>query len=276
MRHISSFIGLALAGFATAAAAAPNSISILISGNPSSVRLERPLFGSPIYPPCILFRVTALRASPTLRITTVGLGASQVAEASGNACPARDGEHWRSQLPVSLLGRETRLMALKVDPRLARSEDLADGQIVVFDWAGGRESASIKIGATKTSALFTAFQWFLGLLVPAIIAFALGQLAIKLQKRRSERETFDAFRELQAAKIAKACAELSVAFASNMDHPGQFAYQVLLQNGVLDSLPAPERRTLTRYCRKDDKTGIVVEMHRHFPSCRDSLSLTSG
>lgn len=234
------------------------------------------MLGGPSEPRCILFRVTALRASPALRITTAGLGASQVAETSGNACPALDGEHWKSQLAVSLLGRESRLIAVKIDPRLAGSEDLADGQIVAFDWAGGRESASIKIGAAKTSPLYTAFQWFLGLLAPAIIAFAAGQLAIKLQKRRSERETFDAFRELQAAKIAKACAELGLAFASAMDRPGQFAYQILLQNGVLDSLPAPERRTLTRYCRKDDKTGIVIEMHRHFPGCRDSLPLTSG
>lgn len=267
------------AGVALAAAAAPVRAeseeakpAVLISNNLSVVRLDRPFLGGPAEPRCVRFRIAAARRVE-LVVATTGLGRSRLADGR-QGCPPLDGTQWADRLLVPLDGAfHARTLALRLDPELAETAELAEGEIVAVDQSGNRATASLKAGPNPSSSLWTAFTWFLGLLAPVLIGAGVAELVRREQSRKSELVALDSFRELQGTRITAACEEIkTVLDAEHMERPGQLIYDILNKYKILESLPRVTRRKMTAYCRANQTSAIVQLMRKEFPICDEDLA----
>ncbi|HEX8063986.1 MAG TPA: hypothetical protein VF535_12310 [Allosphingosinicella sp.] len=246
--------------------------AVLISNNLSVVRLRQPFFGGPFEPRCLRFRITSAR-KVRLTVSTIGLGRSRLA-GGGQGCPPLDGAAWADRLFVSLDGSfHARTLALRVDPALAQTAELAEGEIVAVDEAGNRASAALKAGPNPPSSLWTAFTWFLGLLAPILVGGIATEGFRRRQSWNSEKEALDSFRELRGTSIAVACEEIKIVLeAEHMERPGQMIYDILNKHGILESLPRSTRRKMTDYCRANQTSAIVQLMRKQFPMCEEDLT----
>jgi hypothetical protein len=142
-----------------------------------------------------------------------------------------------------------------------------DGQIVVFDRTGQLGISNVKAQIEDASAFANALQWFGGLVVPALLGFAVTLLAVHCEKLRTEWAALNALRVLENTKVESFFKDLDTVLSNNQfQRPGQQVYQHLKTYEILTILSAYWQRRIMRRCAANDMAKIVNILRRLFPT----------
>lgn len=263
--------GLLLLGAEGTQAEAPATGSaVIFSGTPSELVIKTGLLSGERLPACSVFdvRVTALNGRAYL--TTRSFGDARLAHAGNGECPPPADPRWASLLD---LGSETGTHRVAI--RLASERSRADertGEIVAFGDAGEIAVARVIVRREPAMRLWPEVKWFVGFILPALVAYLIAQRAARSTERRKERNSLAVFRTAEKAKVDALVRDVRTALTgSRIQNGGAQVLQSLRTQEIIPALPIDDAEKLVHLCEQNDMDGIVQLLRRLFPHHADQL-----
>jgi hypothetical protein len=165
-RKVMRTISCALAGSVAALVAATGlradelKPSAIFSGLPPEVERRALLFGGVQPIPCVLFQVRLRLAPKAPRLTTSGLGDSQVALVGAGGCPKRKSSAWASEVALADTS-EPQAMALRLSDEVVRDGgETAKGRIQAFATSGDLGGVDLPVARLPWHTIWPSFQWW--------------------------------------------------------------------------------------------------------------------
>jgi hypothetical protein len=257
---------------------------ILISGYPSTVRASSCFLSWGCKGQYAVFSaLVQARAGKTIEavsIQTAGLGDATLTVSSVSPCPATATGATAQLTLGSLTPTSTRVCVFVPLALIPEADMSVKGDILVLASGFDPVAARVEIQRSPEPSR-TAFLWFIGIAVPAMVAFWLNNLATHLTEARTRRRTeLDAFESDKEAKshLFRTYFEDYLPGFAGKSNPEfvRGAYGELVRQGSWSRIPWKQRRRLYRYVSNEEVTNAEFgefkkELRLLFPEWRDSI-----
>ena len=280
--------------------AAAQSDRLRIAGNPSVVRFSRFTWqGAPSEPTCFVFDIRFRNPVVVAEISTSGLGRTLLAAArTDSAQPdphpmaqssvACDGKAaWQELLRLQMLERSESIdwrISVKLDTSSLLADGTSiDGQILVSTDGGRAIGIPLKVERLPMAPVVTALTWFVGIVVPAWLAYWLARLSeARIDRKKHEAERVEAERKREEDFLVwrqdpKSVELLDEFFgqqlpaAGGLRHPCTTLFDWMHSHSMLAKIPPAEFEALIETCRIDDRPGFLDQLQMLFPERRDQI-----
>ncbi|HEY0413807.1 MAG TPA: hypothetical protein VGD66_11750, partial [Allosphingosinicella sp.] len=255
---------------AQARAAVPRS-AVVFSRTPAELVAQARWLGGEEPPPCAVFDVRVLALSGPAYLATRSLGEARLALVENGTCPPAADPRWSPHVPLAPAPGIHRV-ALRVASEPSRADERG-GEIVAFDATGEIALAKVIVRREPVMRIWPEVKWFVGFILPALIAFLFAQRAARSTERRRERNNLAVFRTAEKEKVDALFRDVKIVIAGDgFREAGAQVLQTLRTQQIIPALPIDDAETLVRLCEKNDLTGIARLLRRLFPQHADQLA----
>jgi hypothetical protein len=247
--------------------AAPSAQRVAFIGNPSLLRVAGRWRWQGPEAPCATFRVMAAPSESTITLHTSGLGHALLAEVSGERCPTcPDAGHCESiSLNKGSEARIERLVAIRPDISPLTTPGSSMKGVVVA--RAGDEAAQFELQVERPplGEHWTAAAWTLGVILPAAITFAFGQVVVRLAAHQKARSDFRDYRMANTKSVIAFLEAVDVVIRSGGERPGETIYELSVSRDIFTKMTTRGTRALSEACVRGDLRSIVAVLRKLFP-----------
>jgi hypothetical protein len=267
------------------AVATPNSRPpLIVSEYPSIVRVQNCLFvfrcGGQYVAFPLLVHAWRGRILQSIPVHTSGFGEALLIVVEDSPCPPAP-EAGRSQLVLRLVTERSTRVCIFVPMSLIPEAGMTVKGDVIFSVPGFEPLAThIEVQRTPQPTR-TAFLWFIGVAIPAIVAFWLNNMATKFTESRTRRRTqinaFESHKDAMNASFRTYFEDYLPGFSGkNSVEFVRAAYRELVRQGSWSQIPWKERRVLDKFLRQHQITNEEREAFKEqlcalFPEWQDDI-----
>lgn len=254
---------------------APKQPIIIVSENRALIRLEHKYpfnpFNETVDAPCMVFRVQAATSSiEGVWITSSGIGTAKFAALSKRSC-SEAGSIWTPSLVLKKLDSDGQFVGLIADvTNLAGPGLTASGNIIVGKHGEAATVVPVKVEIPPIGPVTTAFGWFVGVVIPALIAWLLSLGAVAMKKRSDDGESFSRYRYANHQSISDFFRDVYTPLRNNPNFVRE-VYRRLISTHILENLPSKEQRKLWYAAQANDQQQFRVQLVQAFPEFANEI-----